>query len=469
MQYNFIIASDYTDNKMLLKQFILLAISSAGFQFKLSDKFIDSSSSSFCSSLVSIYHNLATTATISFIKSTKPFCEVSTTLSNIPFTIETVDGLHETKVRRHLSVVMISSIEDFYKFHSKLTPTLFNYQGKFLFVLRKGNLDEVAEILKSFWSLNILNVNILFQENSSTFVYTYSPFLRNKCDDASPVLIYEIRNESSSRAVGKFFIDKTLNLNGCQVRVATSNNSLPYIFQENFSNGTYRLYGRDIKLIESLSGSLNFSINYTYVGEEGSLHKNGSASGPFLQLLQNKADIIVADYWLVAIRLKYFDNAVPYYSQQIAFMIPYASELSSFEKFLRPLDIPTWILLSVFVLIGIVVVFAVEKFSPKHIQNFVLGSDNSQPLLNLLLALFGFLQSKTPRNNFARFLLIAFVMFCLVMRTLYTGSLYRMLQEKAYHVEVKSMKDMIRKDFTIYHIDSLTDLFAGAQSQLTDR
>lgn len=79
----------------------------------------------------------------------------------------------------------------------------------------------------------------------------------------------------------------------------------------------------------------------------------------------------------------------------------------------------------------------------------------------MLNAIFGGAQEIEPRENFSRFLLMMFIIFCLVIRTLYTGSLYRFLQSDIHHSEVESIDEMIEKDFKFYVSTSSLDLYEG--------
>jgi hypothetical protein len=261
--------------------------------------------------------------------------------------------------------------------------------------------------------------------------------------------------------------EKMKNLHDCPLRIATSNNSVPYIFAKILSNGSYVLNGRDISLIKTLSEALSFKIDYVYIGMEGVLMENGTATGPFEMLMNGRADLIIADYWLKVNRLQFIDYTTPYISQQIAFVIPPGAELTSFEKFMRPLDIFTWILLIVFNAIGFLVIYFVSKMSTSC-QNLVFGEGIRKPYMNMLVAIFGGSQHRTPRINFARSLLLMFLLFCLVMRTLYTGSLVRFLQSKVYHKETQSIDDMIERDYKFYTVSAIIDLFNG-QSRINQR
>jgi hypothetical protein len=299
-------------------------------------------------------------------------------------------------------------------------------------------------------------------------VFGFVPFSEGNCGDTTPVLVNEFKEGQFVKSVEEIFVDKTRDLKGCEVRIATSDDSQPYVFVDLLANGSYNFHGRDVELVNALAKSINFRINYTFVGEEGSLAENGTGYGPFLMLLEDKADLIMADYWLVIYRLKFVDTSVPYIYAYYAFMIPPGGELSSFEKFVKPLDRCTWSLLLVFIGFGFIVIFLMKKFSSKSTRNFVFGIGVNHPSLNIITAIYGGSQKVLPRESFGRYLLMMFLIFCLVMRTLYSGSLFRFIQSKVYHKEVQSSDEMIERDFKIYFLESSRAVLLGAE-KLNDR
>jgi hypothetical protein len=80
----------------------------------------------------------------------------------------------------------------------------------------------------------------------------------------------------------------------------------------------------------------------------------------------------------------------------------------------------------------------------------VFGTGVRTPCLNLFIAFIGGAQKKLPGRNFARFLLMIFLMYSLVIRTLYQASFYELLRSNKRHEEVQSIDEMIEKDFKFY-------------------
>lgn len=379
--------------------------------------------------------------------------------------IETINIMRKKPAKRpkRCIIIFLETLEDFMEMLTKITPTLFSYQGEFVIIFVSGEVSGIESMFKLLWRRKISNVNILFEDEHGTVVVkTFFPFNSNVCGDTKPSVVNQFRDGTFVNSEVPPFPDKMKNLHKCTIRVATSNNSVPYIFAKPSSNGSYKLSGRDINLVTTLSHYLNFKIDYVFVGDEGFLYDNGTAGGALEMLINGKADLIVADYWLKVNRLQYIDYSMPYISQQIAFVIPPGRELSSFEKFIRPLDLYTWILLIIFNAAGFIVIYIVGK-SSVTCQDFVFGTGVRKPYMNLLVAIFGGSQHRLPHRNFARNLLMMFLIFCLVMRTLYTGSLYRFLQSKVYHKEAQSIDDMINRDYKFYTVSAIIDLFQGQQ------
>lgn len=183
--------------------------------------------------------------------------------------------------------------------------------------------------------------------------------------------------------------------------------------------------------------------------------------------MDGTADIAISDLWLKSNRLKYIEATTSYIIETIIFVIPPGAELTSFEKYSKPLDVYTWMLLLATIFVAFIVIRYVKKMS-EDTQEFVFGRGVGDPYLNVLAAVVGGSQPTLPQRNFSRFLLLIFLLFCLVMRTVYQGSLYGFLKSTIRHKEVKSIDEMIDHDFEFYVVPSILDLIQG-QARIYER
>jgi uncharacterized membrane protein (DUF485 family) len=104
-----------------------------------------------------------------------------------------------------------------------------------------------------------------------------------------------------------------------------------------------------------------------------------------------------------------------YFIDQIVFMIPQGELLNSFKKLVRPFECLVWILL-IIVLVSAFGAIVVLQFQSESKKTFCFGQNVKSPGLNVLVAVFGGSQHRLPRKNFSRFLLMNFLLFCLVVR-----------------------------------------------------
>lgn len=376
---------------------------------------------------------------------------------------------HEIRVshRAQCIIVITSSCDEFKSFFSDaFIAQLDNEHSPLLIVLLSTDDDSynIMSVFDYLWNASVYNVNMLTKRTdvNGISVLTYFPFQGHHCSHTSPTLINEFFNGKFINSSANFFPTKITDLQACSIRVATSNNSKPYIFTTKLGNGSVELHGREITVLNALAKSLNFKVNYVYIGKEGILLENGTAEGIYKELVDATADMAIADMWLKANRLKFIDATSSYINQQIAFVIPPGLELTSFEKYLRPMDAWTWIISMLTIALAFIVIYIVRR-KPLHVQNFVFGDRVRDPYLNVLVGLFGGSQTVLPLQNFARFILMMYLIFCLIMRSLYQGSLYRFLQTKIYHKEVQSIDEMAERDYKFYLVPSILDLIEGHQ------
>jgi len=137
--------------------------------------------------------------------------------------------------------------------------------------------------------------------------------------------------------------------------------------------------------------------------------------------------------------------------REIIFVIPLGDFYSGFEKLFLPFDVATWILIAMTFAIGLLTILIVTQLS-MYIQSFVIGRDVSAPTMNLLAAFFGLGQTRLPARNFARFLLMLYILWCLIIRTGYQGVLYDLLKGDGRRAQNMQLDDFITRNAT-FHVD----------------
>jgi hypothetical protein len=101
---------------------------------------------------------------------------------------------------------------------------------------------------------------------------------------------------------------------------------------------------------------------------------------------------------------------------------------------------------TVFVLL---LIFASEKL-PKKIKRFFYEENEKFKYDFIIIIILGECSQRFPRKNTARILIMAFALFCLVLRTAYTSQMFNNLQSGATHGVMQSLQEMEENDFTLF-------------------
>lgn len=376
---------------------------------------------------------------------------------------ESTSQLSAGQVKK-FSIFIVQTSAELNNLQEKLTSNSFKFNGFYLVVVAGQEITELDGIFKIFWNLQIYNVNIML-ENADSVVEanTFFPFGAGKCSDTSPVLIHKYENGKFTNDIKNFFPDKVKNLHNCPIRVAVFNNSEPSVFVNRQRNGSIQLSGSDINLVKTLAQCLTFKINYTFIGFNAFYCESFNSSIPFKSTFNGQADMSLS-YWLLKVNcLKTFDATTSYTTEKIVFLIPEGRELTFFEKLIYPFDLPLWGMIMACIFTGMFIIFVISRRS-KTVQNFVFGTGVGNPYLNLFIGFIGGSQSTLPKMNFARFLLMVLLIYCLVIRTLYTGSFFELLHASKTLKEVQSIDEMVAKDYTFYAQTGIAGLFLGSEA-----
>lgn len=374
------------------------------------------------------------------------------------YDFNTISGVKNRRKRQMIFV--LDDIESFRQLASKLDSNKFLFSGLYVFVmLHETNLNEVQEMFKTLWSLYIFNANVLIHNSGTVTVMTFQPFSDgSKCENHEPLEIASVRN-GSFESFGPIFPEKFKNLKNCPMKVLTFEDGNA-VKRVKSSNGNYNYRGYDIELLNALAKSLNFKIDLKFlqgVQPWGFVTANGTATGALAEVASKKNNIAIGNYFLRLNRLQVLDASVTYFSIPSMFVVPPGIHFTAFEKLLQPFESLVWFLILLAFSLGISSIILLNTKTSLKIQNFVYGTGVRQPMSNMMMVIFGITQPKLPRRNFARFILSMFLIFCLVQRSIYQGSLYIFLQSDGRHRIVSSVSEIVENDFQIHVFESVAE------------
>lgn len=373
---------------------------------------------------------------------------------------------------RQNSVIFLDKIENFRLYLPGLQPDKYRFSGNFLIILVNGFIGEIEEIFIAMWHKNIYNVYVVYEEANEVPLITFLPFENaSRCGDTSAQVITYYRN-------GKFdnesilFPQKLRNLNQCPIRSATYLDPGCFM-RRTLKDGTVEMYGYRYEFMSAIAKSLNYTNDIKIVdgilpwGVITVVNDTVNATGAFHELLENNSDVAFSEYYLKSSRNRFFDNSYPIYVTPMVFVIPPGRLLGPIEKLFQPFHYVVWIALLTVNAIAVVVILIINH-KYKRYKSFVYGKNVRHPLTNMYIAMLGSQQLHLPKRNFARFTLMVYLIFCLILRSCYQGAIFKFLQSDGRHKEVQSIDEMLKKDFTFYMFESSFD-FVQNQSEIKKR
>lgn len=130
------------------------------------------------------------------------------------------------------------------------------------------------------------------------------------------------------------------------------------------------------------------------------------------------------------------------------------------EKLYFPFQLSSWTCLSVCFVISAVVV-AIIKFIKPQRRAFIIGQGNDIPFTNTINIFLGGTLPTTPGRNFARFLMMLWILFSIVLRGSYQGALFMFLKSQKNISIADTLPKMIEKDFKIYGDEGIATYFTS--------
>lgn len=357
------------------------------------------------------------------------------------------------KWKRNFVIIFFDTLDGFVKFHEKISGEKFDHSGFYLIILKQEQFGCIEQMFKLMWELMIYNVNaVVYEDYKRISLFTFIPFSDKLCGNVRPVKISDLNSETLSWTSQDFFPKKFKNLQDCSIRVGTYE-SAPGLIVRNVGNEN-KILGFEGDLFNAIAQGLNFRMDVKVVNYGGgSVNENGTASGLVERVMLNEFDLMMSLFSANYLRTLFLTATKSYYVDKMIIIIPADRLMDPFLKLFYVFHIVLWITL-VTIFISTLVIFQIVKTTfPQFHQKFL--SEIRIPYLSLLVAFVGGSEKTLPRKDFPRILLAMFLLFFMVIRTIYQGGLFNILKRDIRINEINSIKDINTFHYTFYIINSI--------------
>lgn len=340
--------------------------------------------------------------------------------------------------------VVITDDAASFKYNIHLLPAeSFSYAGRVIFVIEtefdvESQMRElVQDILNICWSFYMVNVVVVIYLQGHPRVYSYNPYLPGECGQSKMVEMGVCTNNSLVNNT-YLYPPKSLNMNGCQVRV-TAVPRETYVTIINEPNGQMAMEGIEGNLMTSLSELLNFTIVVILASEKErwGIQTGSTWSGVMGDLVSNRTDVGLGVFLPSVDNVKFVDISNVYMTVDLVWVLPRFEKTGPMAKVFQPFSDTVWYL-SILTVVGLLIMFIILKFVilNKTVKVKGLGMTVWRVTLGMPLE-FGAV------GRFACYILVFWMWIAMVLRNSYQGSLVSFLTRIDYDDKITTMRDML--------------------------
>ncbi|KAG5670801.1 hypothetical protein PVAND_001039 [Polypedilum vanderplanki] len=145
----------------------------------------------------------------------------------------------------------------------------------------------------------------------------------------------------------------------------------------------------------------------------------------------------------------YFSVTTSFKESKISLLVTEGEAYTNYEKLLLPFDELTWIFLLSTFAFAFMLIFCINRMN-KQVKEIFFGKCVTMPSFNVVGTFFGIGQTRLPEANFSRFILMMFIIFCLIFRTAYQGVLFEFMNTDMRKPHAKTIDEVFQKNFTIF-------------------
>lgn len=122
---------------------------------------------------------------------------------------------------------------------------------------------------------------------------------------------------------------------------------------------------------------------------------------------------------------------------------------TSLEKLFLPFRSFAWYLLSATFSLAVILILMLRR-APVRQRDFIMGPNNRSPICNMIAVCFGGGIQLSLRRNFARYILVMWILMMLVLRNMYQAYLFVLLQKRMLHPIPTTFQGLIAANYTFY-------------------
>lgn len=167
------------------------------------------------------------------------------------------------------------------------------------------------------------------------------------------------------------------------------------------------------------------------------------------KVINGQCDVAIGFISLQYVRTLFLSETKAYAIVPLVITVPPGEKYSEMGKFVQPFTLAVWIAIAM-IFITANLVIGLVSYCWENAYDFVIGRNVKTPLWNMFLIVFGSSQHQLPKRNFARFILMAFILYWIILRSAYQGEIFKILKSSKRKPEIASVKEMMDNNYVFY-------------------
>lgn len=359
------------------------------------------------------------------------------------------------------AIVIFDSVDFLKRFNDEVEVSLsFTVSQQFFVHVELATYADILSVGPFDADFFVLKFEyFVLEEEKSIRLLTFILYEPGNCDFPQLIEVNKFDKSTGKWQHGRFAVDKFSNFNGCELKFLIGNWAPNHILNKADDNEKTVVVNECEGYACAVLRDFGSVLNYT---RKMILYQQWMRKGPApftdLNFRPVPMSIILAQNKRT-VQTHIFTRPVYTFEKFIA--VPPGHEYNGYEKMILPFDEKTWMWIEITFVAAFVTIFLLRFVRP-DIGNFVIGRRTAAPILNVLRIFFG--QASTfPRRSFARFLLLVFILFSLIIRTAYQGKTFEFLQKEMRKQTVKTIEEMIDQNFTFYVERTFKELYTDSE------
>ncbi|XP_069698479.1 probable glutamate receptor [Periplaneta americana] len=218
----------------------------------------------------------------------------------------------------------------------------------------------------------------------------------------------------------------------------------PYVTYTRSKSGGVQYDGIEVRIVQE--AFRNSSI--TFIRQDESWYNNFTASSPWQRVTddvaEDRADVAVCSLWLTVTPPKGLQMSAPWTRQKGTFLVPKPWPLPQAIILYLPLEIWTWAILVVALLVFTLIMYSTAK---------LLRTGGGSRYLNLHTCLLDAVRvlvlnspPKFPRPTALRYLITSWSFFCLLITTIYLTGYTSLLASPPFSPPINTVNDLLEQN-----------------------